>query len=195
MYKRQTVYVLAGADGSVSRILVSDWLKNPEKLQSLEDFSELSGVTNLKGDEAFSENGGKLTWAAEGNDIYYRGSTEKKLPVTLTVKYALNGETVSAEELAGKSGRVTMTFEYQNNETKTVTVDGKSMSVKVPFVVVTGLMLDGKKFSNISVSNGKVVNDGNRSIVMGFALPGLRKALKFLRTILRSRNPSRSLPM
>ena len=176
--KEETVYVLAGADGSVSRILVSDWLKNPEKLQSLEDFSELSGVTNLKGDEAFSENGGKLTWAAEGNDIYYRGSTEKKLPVTLTVKYALNGETVSAEELAGKSGRVTMTFEYQNNETKTVTADGKSMSVKVPFVVVTGLMLDGKKFSNISVSNGKVVNDGNRSIVMGFALPGLQESLE-----------------
>lgn len=176
--KEETVYALAGADGSVSRVLVSDWLKNPEGLQSLEDFSELSSITNLKGDETFSENDGKLVWAAEGNDIYYRGDIEKKLPVTFSVKYTLNGEPVSSDELAGKSGRVTMTFEYQNNETKTVTIDGKKMSVKVPFVVLTGLMLDGEKFSNISVSNGKVVNDGSRSIVMGFALPGLQESLE-----------------
>lgn len=175
--KEETVYALTGADGSVNQIIVSDWLKNPQGLSSLEDASDLSDILNLKGDETFTAENCKLTWAANGNDIYYRGTSEKKLPVSISIKYQLDGKEISAAELAGKSGRVTMTFQYQNNETKNVTVNGKTMSVKVPFVIVTGMLLDGDKFSNLSVSNGKVVNDGNRSIVMGFALPGLQESL------------------
>ena len=132
--KEETVYALTAADGSVNQVIVSDWLKNPEKLPSISDISDLTNVTNVKGDEAFTADSSKLTWAANGNDIYYRGNSDKKLPITLSVKYQLDGKDISAGELAGKSGRVTMQFSYENNESKTVTIDGKSMATQDVFL-------------------------------------------------------------
>ena len=116
-------------------------------------------------------------WTAEGKDVYYQGEIDKKLPVDISVSYTLDGKSVSAKELAGKSGKVTIKYSYKNNEARTVNIDGQNMTMYVPFSVVTGLVLDDKSFSNVEVVNGRVINDGKRNIVMGFALPGMKENL------------------
>ena len=176
--KEETVYVLANADGSVQKIIVSDWLKNPAGANFINDISELDGIENVKGDEAYTMNPNNMrVWDAKGNDIYYQGTTQKALPVDVSISYQLDGKPISAEDLAGKSGRVTIRFSYQNNQKETIEIDGKKETVYVPFVMLTGAVLDNDVFSNVQISNGKLLSDGDRSVVMGFAMPGLQESL------------------
>lgn len=176
--KDETVYVIAGSDGSPEKIIVSEWLKNTEKASKLEDSSELKNIKNVKDNAKYViDKDNMKVWTAEGKDVYYQGEIDKKLPVDISVSYTLDGKNVSAKELAGKSGRVTIKYSYKNNEARTVNIDGQSLTMYVPFSVVTGLVLDDKAFSNVEVINGRVINDGKRNIVMGFALPGMKENL------------------
>lgn len=176
--KEETVYVLAGADGSVQKIIVSDWLQNSGGSAALSDVSDLTDIENVKGSESYSINGEHMkVWDAQGNDIYYQGSIEKELPVSLRVSYMLDGAPISAAELAGKSGRVTIRFSYENRQYEFVTINGREEKIYVPFAMLTGLVLDGDTFRNVEVSNGKLINDGDRTIVIGLAFPGLQESL------------------
>ena len=180
--KDETVYVLAGADGSVQKIIVSDWLKNELGSASLTDKSGLSNIENVKGDESYSINGDNMTvWDAQGNDIYYQGDIQKELPVGLTVRYTLNGKTVSPEQLKGQSGKVTIRFDYENRQYETVQINGQNQRIYVPFAMLTGMILDNDTFRNVTVSNGKLVNDGDRTMVVGLAFPGLQENLNLSR--------------
>ena len=120
-------------------------------------------------------------WNADGKDIYYQGTISKALPVDLKVSYELDGKPVSAESLAGKSGKVTIRFDYTNNQYKNVSIDGKNTKIYVPFVMLTGLLLDNDIFTNVEISNGKIINDGDRIIAVGFALPGMQENLNLSR--------------
>ena len=175
--KDETVYVLAGADGSVKKIIVSDWIKNALGTESVKDSTDLSNIENVKGDESYVLSGNAKVWDAQGNDIYYQGNIEKELPVGMTVTYTLDGEKVSAEEIAGKTGRVGIRFDYDNKQYETVKIDGKDEKIYVPFAMLTGMLLDNDCFRNVEVSNGKMINDGDRTAVVGIALPGLQKNL------------------
>lgn len=176
--KVETVYVNADASGAANDIIVSEWLKNSGASAKLSDKTELKDIVNVKGDETFKDNGdGTLTWEAKGSDIYYQGVTDKKLPVNMKITYALDGKEVKPEELAGKSGKVTIRFEYENTDKQTVDVDGKKIDVFTPFVMMSGMILDGDKFSNVDISNGKVISDGGNYIVVGVAVPGLKDSL------------------
>lgn len=180
--KDETVYVLAGADGSVQKIIVSDWLKNELGSASLTDKSGLSNIENVKGDESYSINGDNMTvWDAQGNDIYYQGDIQKELPVGLTVRYTLNGKAVSPEQLKGQSGKVTIRFDYENRQYETVQINGQNQRIYVPFAMLTGMILDNDTFRNVTVSNGKLVNDGDRTVVVGLAFPGLQENLNLSR--------------
>lgn len=176
--KEETVYVNAAADGSVENITVSDWLKNPDQKDTLTDASDLSDIKNVKGKQDYSGDASAMTWNAGGSDIYYQGTTDKQLPVDMKISYTLDGKDISAEDIAGKSGHVKIRFDYTNKETKKITVDGKEYNVAVPFMVMSGMVLDGDNFSNVSVTNGKAVSDGSKNIVLGYALPGLKDSLK-----------------
>lgn len=175
--KDETVYIVADNTGKSKEVIVSDWLKNPEGKDTLEDASDLKDIKNVKGDETFKEKDGKLTWAAKGKDIYYQGTTDKELPVEQSITYYLDGKEMSADEIAGKSGKVTIRFDYKNNVKTVETVNGKEHNVYVPFTVMTGMVLDDS-FSNVEVSSGKVVSDGDKQIVVGVAMPGLSDSLK-----------------
>lgn len=178
MYKDETVYVLAGADGSVQKLIVSDWLQNGEGSKTISDKSDLTNIENVKGDESYTMNGDNMkVWDAQGNDIYYQGNTTKELPVNMSVTYKLNGKTVSADEIVGKSGKVTIRFDYENRQYENVQIDGKEEKIYVPFVMLTGMLLDSDSFTNVEVSNGKFINDGDHTIVVGMALPGLQENL------------------
>lgn len=176
--KDETVYVLASADGSVDKIIVSDWVQNTRGDALIDDVTRLTGLENVKGNETYTLGGeNACVWDARGNDIYYQGSIEEELPVSVAVSYTLDGRTVTPEELAGRSGRVTIRFDYTNNQYEMVSVNGKQEKIYVPFAMLTGVLLDNEVFTNVSVTNGKIVNDGDRTIVAGLAFPGLRDSL------------------
>ena len=176
--KEETVYVIANAEGSPEKLIVSDWLKNAMGSEKLEDTTELTNIVNVKGTESFEQKEGTLgVWDAAGNDIYYQGNIQKELPVDMKVSYELNGSTVSPEELAGKSGSVKIRFDYTNRQKEAVMVGEKEEELYVPFVLLTSMVLDNENFHNIEVSNGKIINDGERTIVMGYAMPGLKDNL------------------
>lgn len=180
--KDETVYVLTGADGSVKKIIVSDWLKNELGSASVADKSDLSDVENVKGDESYTINGDNMTvWDAQGNDIYYQGNIQKELPVGLSVRYYLDGKSVSPEELKGKSGKVTIRFDYENRQYETVQINGVNQRIYVPFAMLTGMILDNDTFQNVQITNGKLVNDGDRTVVVGLAFPGLQENLNLSR--------------
>jgi len=173
----ETVYILANADGSVEKIIVSDWLKNANGSNTLEDNAKLDGVENVKGNESFTLNGDTRVWDALGNDIYTQGTTDQDLPVDMSVSYTLDGKVVTPDGLAGKSGKVTIRFDYTNHEYQMMDVGGEQEKIYVPFAMLTGVVLDNEIFRNVEVSSGKVYNDGGRTAVIGMAFPGLQENL------------------
>lgn len=176
--KEETVYIFTDANGNQKSMLVSDWLKNLDKAGSIEDVSDLTDIENVKGDETYTQDGDKVTWQADGKDIYYQGNTDKEAPVGVKITYTLDGKEVSPEELAGASGHLKIHFEYTNNETREEETDGKKISVKVPFGVMSGLLMTDGCAENVTVSTGKVIEEGDSIAVVGLAFPGLRDSLK-----------------
>lgn len=167
--KDETVYVKVDDAGNQKDVAVSDQLKNISSLGTIDDVSDLKDIKNVKGDETYSENNGKLVWQGDKKDICYQGTTTKKIPVGMKVTYELDGKKVSADDLEGKSGHLKIHYEYQNTSADS----GKY----TPFLMATGLLMDGEKFSNVTVDNGKVISDGDRNIVIGMGLPQLKEQL------------------
>jgi putative membrane protein len=174
MFKDETVYVFKNNDGSTKNITVSDWLKNGDKDKALSDVSNLKNITNTEGDQAYtSGNKNRLTWDAEGSDIYYQGSSDAEPPVDVKVTYKLNGKKVTPDQISGKSGKVKIRYDYTNKSK----VKENGYTVYTPFVAMTAVILDNDNFKNVKVTNAKMVNDGDRTTVVGYALPGLAKSL------------------
>ncbi len=176
--KEETVYLITDASGNVEETIVSDWLKNRDGSSTIKDATDLTNIENVKGEEGYTQgNNGALTWDAAGSDIYYQGMTGKKAPVDVKITYYLNGQEISPESLAGKSGKVTIRMDYENRLKETITVNGEEEQVYVPFTVISGMILPVDRFTNIEVTNGKMVSDGNHNIVVGVAMPGLKESI------------------
>ena len=155
----ETVYVIANADGSAKKVIVSQKYDPDDPNAAQEAQSSLTDAQNVKDDNC------------------WQGTTDKPLPVTMHITYSLDGKSVSADALAGKSGHVTMRFDYENTQYETKTIAGKSQRIYVPFAVLTGAILDSDNFRNVSVTNGKLVDDGDHTVVVGMAFPGLQENL------------------
>lgn len=155
----ETVYVIANADGSAKKVIVSQKYDPDDPNAAQEAQSSLTDAQNVKDDNC------------------WQGTTDKPLPVTMHITYTLDGQSVSADALAGKSGHVTMRFDYENTQYETKTIAGKSQRIYVPFAVLTGAILDSDNFRNVSVTNGKLVDDGDHTVVVGMAFPGLQENL------------------
>ena len=174
--KDESVYLISDASGKVYNTIVSDHLTNKDKADTLEDQSNLKDIKNVKGDEEFTQDGDKLTWKAGGNDIYYQGTSDEEAPVSQKVTYYLDGNEIDPKDLAGKSGKVTIHFDYTNNSSYKETINGKEVEVKVPFAAVTAMVLDDS-FTNVEVKNGKVQSNGDNNVIIGYALPGIKESL------------------
>lgn len=176
--KEETVYVLADAQGSIQQVIVSNWVKNGEGSNMLSDVSDLHDIDNVKGYEGYtSGEDGSLTWDAQGSDIYYQGTTDKELPVDVKLSYTLDGKAVTPEELAGKSGRVTIRFDYENREKQMVDINGTEEEIYVPFAMISGMVLPTDIFSNVEATNAKLISEGDNLLAVGVAFPGLRDSL------------------
>lgn len=167
--KSETVYAVLDAEGNKEKVVVNEWLTNKNGAKEISDTSDLKDIKNTSGNQKFTKDGDKVTWKADGSDIHYQGTTGKQLPVDVAVSYYLNGEQVSAKDIAGKSGDVEIHFDYNVNRSELA--DGSS--VTKPYTMASAVMLDNSHFTNVTVDNGKVVNDGNTSMCIGIAFPGL----------------------
>lgn len=172
--KSETVYAVMDADGNTTDVSVSEWLKNEGKSNNLSDYSNLKNIKNTSGDEKMSRDGKKLVWAAKGKDIHYTGDYDGELPVKVKVSYYLNGTKVSADEIAGKKGNVKIRFDYDINDS----VKENGYSLTRPYAIVSAVVLSNDNFTNVTVNNGKAVNDGNSTAVVGIALPGMNDNLQ-----------------
>lgn len=175
--KDETVYSKMDSNGKNYKTIVSTHIKNTENADLINDLSDLLNVKNTSGDETYTQDGNKFVWNANKNDIYYQGETSKELPIECNVKYELDGKELSANEIAGKSGKVKITLQYTNKEERTVDINGKKVKMYVPFVVVAGTIIENENARNIGVSSGKVVDDGSKTVVVGMAMPGLQESL------------------
>lgn len=176
--KEETVYVLADASGQPQKILVSDWIRNGTGAAQITDTGVLTDVENVKGDETYTmDSKGMRVWQANGNDLYCRGVSDEQLPVDVHITYLLDGKEIAPADLAGKSGKVTIRFDYTNNQYETVDVNGQREKIYAPYVMLTGLVLDNECFRNVEISSGKIINDGDRILALGYALPGLKADL------------------
>lgn len=175
--KTETVYVKAAADGTVREISVETVLKNPGGGQEIADVSTLREIRNTQGDEEFTQNGQTLLWQNHGEDIYYKGTSDAPLPLTVRISYRLDGQPIEPAALAGRSGRVSIRFDYENHETRVVEVDGHTAEVSVPFAAVTLAAL-GEDFTNVKVTNGRTVETDGQTLVVGYACPGLAGSLR-----------------
>ena len=175
--KDETVYSKLDSEGNNYKTIVSTHIKNTEDADLINDLSDLLNIKNTSGDETYTQDGNKFVWNANKNDIYYQGESSKELPIECNVKYELDGEELSVNEIAGKSGKVKITLEYINKEERIVDINGKKVKMYVPFVVVAGTIIENENARNIEVSSGKVVDDGTKTVVVGMAIPGLQESL------------------
>lgn len=175
--KDETVYSKLDSNGDNYKTIVSTHIKNTENSDLINDLSDLLNIKNTSGDETYTQDGNKFVWNANKNDIYYQGESSKELPIECNVKYELDGKEISANEIAGKSGKVKITLQYTNKQERTVDINGKKVKMYVPFVVVAGTIIENDNARNIEVSLGKVVDDGSKTVVVGMAMPGLQESL------------------
>lgn len=171
--KSETVYVFQKADGSVKNQTVSNSLTNGNGAQLLQDQTDLTDIENVEGDQEFTQSSEGTVWDAKGGDISYRGTTTKEAPVDIKVSYQLDGHDVTPDEISGKTGHVKIHIAYTNNSKQTV--DGQT--VYTPFLAMTGLILDNDNFTNVTTDNAKVIDDGDRHLIAGYAMPGLKESL------------------
>ncbi|MCI5883966.1 MAG: hypothetical protein MRZ84_08075 [Eubacterium sp.] len=175
--KDESVFVNADESGATTKITVSNWLKNAGIQGTLQDETELKDIQNVKGEETFTQEGDIVKWNAGSEDIYYQGTTDKELPVGVEIQYELDGKEISAKDLLGKSGKLTMKVTYRNYSKTTQTIEGEEQEMYTPFVMATGVILPDDKFTNVEVEHGKMINEGSNSIVVGFGMPGMSESL------------------
>ena len=175
--KDETVYSKMNNKGNKYETIVSTHLQNSENEELIKDMTDLINIKNTNGDEKFEQKENSLTWNSEKKDIYYQGESQKDLPIEVNIKYSLDGKDIEPQDVVGKNGKVKITIEYKNKDEHIVKINGKNEKMYTPFVVVAGSIIDNEKNKNIEITNGKIINDGTRTIVLGMAMPGLQESL------------------
>ena len=177
--KTETVYVNLKANGDVSKVSVSDWLHTDKNEVYVDDMSDLENITNVKSKVTPVTDGEKLRWNMPDTDLYYSGTTDRELPISVQLKYYLDGKEIKPEDLAGKSGEVKVDVKMINNASKDGFVSGKKHKVYLPMLVVGGMVLPEGTFSGVTVKNGQSIGDGSKEIVVFTGMPGFSESLGF----------------
>ena len=176
--KNETVYVNMASNGEVTSKVVTDWLHTDKAQTYIDDKTDLSDIKNVKSNvEPVKNKDGSYRWNMETTDLYYRGTTEKELPISIGITYYLDGKQIEPKKLAGKKGQVKLVITVNNLSKKTVKVSGKDTTVYTPFIVAGGMILPEDNFSNVTVENGKTIGDGTKEIALMVGAPGLKESL------------------
>ena len=177
--KSETVYAVMNGDGSIKSTTVSEHLYSASGLSGVTDKTTLTDIQNTESDAEFTQNGEELVWNTEDTDVYYKGNTDKALPIDVKVTYALDGQEAALEDLIGKSGHLTVTVALKNNETGTVNVNGKDRAIVTPLITAVGVILGGDA-SNVTAEHGMVESAAKSSVAAFVTLPGVKDSLSGL---------------
>ena len=177
--KSETVYAVMNGDGSIKSTTVSEHLYSASGLANVTDKTTLTDIQNTESDAEFTQNGEELVWNTNDTDVYYKGNTDKALPIDVKVTYALDGQEAALEDLIGKSGHLTVTVALKNNETGTVNVNGKDRTIVTPLITAVGVILGGDA-SNVTAEHGMVESAAKSSVAAFVTLPGVKDSLSGL---------------
>ena len=176
--KNEMVYIILDKTGKKQKVIVNDRIINKQCLDEIKDLTSLDNLKLIKGDATFTKDLNNVTWNANKEDIYYTGETDKEIPVNISIKYYLNENEVTYEQLQGKSGKVTIRFDYTCNQSEIVKINNEDKTIYVPYLIISGVAFNNAKTANITSQNGKVIDDDKNSFVVGCAIPGLKKDLE-----------------
>lgn len=174
--KDETVYAVMNADGSVSSRTISEHLYNAGGLASVTDKSTLTNIENTQSSAEFTQDGENLVWNTDDTDVYYKGDSDRSLPVDAKITYSLDGTEAPLEDLLGKSGHLTVTIDLTNNETGTAEINGKTRTIVTPFITAVGVIF-GDGVSNVDAEHGALVSSANYSVAAFVCLPGVKASL------------------
>ena len=177
--KSETVYAVMNGDGSIKSTTVSEHLYSASGLANVTDKTTLTDIQNTESDAEFTQNGEELVWNTNDTDVYYKGNTDKALPIDVKVTYALDGQEAALEDIIGKSGHLTVTVNLKNNETGTVNVNGKDRTIVTPLITAVGVILGGDA-SNVTAEHGMVESAAKSSVAAFVTLPGVKDSLSGL---------------
>lgn len=176
--KTETVYSVLNSDGSISDTIVSSWLHDEDGINNIKETLNLTDVKNIKSNEKPSKDGNTYTWNANGNDVYYEGTATKQLPVSVKIRYELDGQEMSAKDMEGKSGHLKLMISFTNNYSEVKNINGKSIVIHPSYLAGGMLNMSTGKFSNVKCESGKIVNDGTNEMLAFANIPGLNETLK-----------------
>lgn len=176
--KTETVYSVLNSDGSISDTIVSSWLHDEDGINNIKETLNLTDVKNIKSNEKPSKDGNTYTWNAKGNDVYYEGTGTKQLPVSVKLRYELDGQEMSAKDMEGKSGHLKLTISFTNNYSEVKNINGKSIVIHPSYLAGGMLNMSTGNFSNVKCESGKIVNDGTNEMLAFANIPGLNETLR-----------------
>lgn len=176
--KTETVYSVLNSDGSISDTIVSSWLHDEDGINNIKETLNLTDVKNIKSNEKPSKDGNTYTWNAKGNDVYYEGTATKQLPVSVKLRYELDGQEMSAKDMEGKSGHLKLTVSFTNNYSEVKNINGKSIVIHPSYLAGGMLNMSTGNFTNVKCESGKIVNDGTNEMLAFANIPGLNETLK-----------------
>ena len=176
--KTETVYSVLNSDGSISDTIVSSWLHDEDGINNIKETLNLTDVKNIKSNEKPSKDGNTYTWNAKGNDVYYEGTATKQLPVSVKIRYELDGQEISANDIQGKSGHLKLTISFTNNYSEVKNINGKSIVIHPSYLAGGMLNMSTGNFSNVKCESGKIVNDGTNEMLAFANIPGLNETLR-----------------
>lgn len=176
--KTETVYSVLNSDGSISDTIVSSWLHDEDGINNIKETLNLTDVKNIKSNEKPSKDGNTYTWNAKGNDVYYEGTATKQLPVSVKIRYELDGQEMSAKDIEGKSGHLKLTISFTNNYSEVKNINGKSIVIHPSYLAGGMLNMSTGNFTNVRCESGKIVNDGTNEMLAFANIPGLNETLK-----------------
>lgn len=176
--KTETVYSVLNSDGSISDTIVSSWLHDEDGINNIKETLNLKDVKNIKSNEKPSKDGNTYTWNAKGNDVYYEGTATKQLPVSVKIRYELDGQEISADDIQGKSGHLKLTISFTNNYSEVKNINGKSIVVHPSYLAGGMLNMSTGNFTNVKCESGKIVNDGTNEMLAFANIPGLNETLR-----------------
>lgn len=176
--KTETVYSVLNSDGSISDTIVSSWLHDEDGINNIKETLNLTDVKNIKSNEKPSKDGNTYTWNAKGNDVYYEGTGTKQLPVSVKLRYELDGQEMSAKDMEGKSGHLKLTISFTNNYSEVKNINGKSIVIHPSYLAGGMLNMSTGNFTNVKCESGKIVNDGTNEMLAFANIPGLNETLK-----------------
>lgn len=176
--KTETVYSVLNSDGSISDTIVSSWLHDEDGINNIKETLNLTDVKNIKSNEKPSKDGNTYTWNAKGNDVYYEGTATKQLPVSVKLRYELDGQEMSAKDMEGKSGHLKLTISFTNNHSEVKNINGKSIVIHPSYLAGGMLNMSTGNFTNVKCESGKIVNDGTNEMLAFANIPGLNETLR-----------------